>query len=122
MVPKSLRTWFVIHFIVDMLFAIPLMFFTNSFLSLFKITLDLLSARLVAAAFLAIGGVSFLTRNASLESYQSLLSLKIIWSLSAILGIIITLYTSPSILAWVALIIFVPFSLIWIYYKRKLNF
>lgn len=52
-VPGSLGTWFVIHFIVDVVFAIPLFLFPQEFLALFNWrSVNPLAARLVAAAYI----------------------------------------------------------------------
>ncbi len=92
MVSSSLRVWFVIHFVVDFLFGLPLLFAPGLVLELFGFPLgELLTARLVGAALLGIGGVSFLVRNESAAVFRSLLKLKVIWSLSSIVGILMTL-------------------------------
>ena len=72
MVPKSLRTWFVIHFVLDFIFAIPLILAPRAFLGLLGWTsIDPIAARLVGAALIGIGGESYLGRNAGLESLPS---------------------------------------------------
>lgn len=121
-VPELLRTWFLIHFIVDTLFAIPLIFAPEWLIGLFNWpVIDVFLARLVGAALLGIGGVSFLKRNAGLESYQSLLTLKIVWSSSAILGILLSLPENYPRITWLFLGFFILFLIVWVYYKRKLN-
>ena len=70
-VPSSLRTWFLIHFIVDYLFGIPLLFFPKAFLRFCGLPVnDLLPLRLVGAALLAIGGVSYLNNKSGFETYN----------------------------------------------------
>jgi hypothetical protein len=55
-VPPSARTWFVIHFVADVLFAVPLFFFPETTLSLLGWTdVDPAATRLVAAALFGIG-------------------------------------------------------------------
>ena len=121
-VPNSLRTWFIIHFFIDILFAVPLMFFSVIFLSFLGFSIiDPLMPRLVAAALIGIGGVSFISRNKGIEVYSALLNLKIIWSLSAIFGILISLDRNTPIFLFVALGIFALFSCIWVYYKIILS-
>ena len=91
-VPGSLRRWFVIHFMVDMIFATPLMLAPVFILKLFGWeTVDPIMTRLVAAALFGIGIESFLGRNAGLEAYEGMLNLKIIWSLGAVVGLLISL-------------------------------
>ncbi|MBS3171858.1 hypothetical protein J4449_04580 [Candidatus Woesearchaeota archaeon] len=121
-VPSSLRTWFLIHFIVDYLFGIPLLFFPEAFLRFCGLPVnDLLPLRLVGAALLAIGGVSYLNNKSGFETYNSLLNLKIIWSVLAVLGILVTMSQGYPSKGWLFFFIFLVFSLIWTYYKLKIN-
>ena len=116
-VPQSLRTGFIIHFIVDFIFGIPLLLFPAETLHLFGFqTSELLTARLVGAALLGIGGVSFLVRDETEAVFRSLLKLKVIWSLSAIAGIVLTLYEGAPAFTWIILVIFVVFSGVWGYF------
>ena len=120
-IPQSLRIWFIIHFIVDFIFGIPLILFPASTLSLFGFeAVELLTTRLVGAALLGIGGVSFIVRNESIAVFRSLLKLKVIWSVSSIVGILLTLYSGAPVFSWVVLVVFLVFSIVWIYYKIML--
>ena len=124
MVPDKLRTWFVVHFIVDMLFAVPLFLAPKWMLTLFGWqTVDPMVSRLVAAALFGIGIESFLGRNAGSEAYRGMLNLKLIWSFGAILGIGISLTQAGGapFMAWVAMAIFVAFTFLWAYYRYQLR-
>jgi hypothetical protein len=122
MVPKSLRTWFVIHFIADYLFGLPLLIAPVWTMTIFGwITIDPVTTRLVGAALLGIGGESLLVRNATIEIYRAMLNLKIIWSLSAILGILLSILDGSPPLAWGFLAIFAGFSILWIGYRFQLR-
>ena len=121
-IPNGLRTWFVIHFVVDMLFAIPLLFFPEIIMPWFGWeTVDPVMSRLVGAALLGIGGESLLSRNASLEVFKTLLSLKIIWASGAILGIGLGLLQGGPPAAWLFLAVFIGFLGVWIYYKNRIS-
>ena len=121
-IPSSLRAWFVLHFMVDYLFAIPLFIAPAWFLSLFGFTvIDPVTARLVAAALLAVGGISLLSRNESVNVYNSLLKLKILWSVSAITGLLVSLWHGAPVLLWLAVVVFALFCGIWSYYFWKLR-
>ena len=121
-VPASLHTWFIIHFIVDYVFAIPLFIAPSWFLSLFGFTVvDQVTARLVAAALLGIGGISLLSHKASAETYKTLLKLKIIWSASAIVGLSLSLWQGAPILTWLLVLLFAIFCSVWSYYWLKLR-
>jgi len=119
---SSLRTWFLIHFIVDYLFAIPLFIAPSWFLSLFGFTvIDPVTARLVAAALFAVGGISLLNRNESANTYKALLKLKIIWSVSAIAGLLVSLWQGAPVLLWLVVVVFAIFCGIWSYYFLRLR-
>jgi len=120
--PPSLRTWFVIHFVADLLFGIPLLFFPQLLLSLLGwTTYDPLTSRLVGAALMGIGLESLLGRNASAETFRAMLNLKIIWASSAIFAIAAALFEGAPVMAWALLGIFVVFWGVWVYYRVKLK-
>lgn len=87
-VPRSLRRWFVIYFIADMLFGIPLLLFPELVMPLAGWnTIDPIASRVVGAALMGIGIESWLGRNANAEVFRAMLNLKVIWSGSALVGI-----------------------------------
>ncbi len=87
-VPPALRVWFVVHFAIDMIVALPLFFAPREVLgSLGWIQIDPLSTRLAAAALFGIGLESLLGRNAGRESFKGMLQLKLIWSAFATIGL-----------------------------------
>jgi hypothetical protein len=123
MISKGLRTWFVIHFAIDIIFAIPLLVAPLPFLTLLGWTaVDPYTARLVGAALMAIGIESYLGRNAGVEAFQGMLNLKIIWSATAIAGTLLTMMSGYWPWgAWLLLAAFIPFNIIWVYYRRQLR-
>ena len=123
MVPQSLRFWFVIHFVVDFIFAIPLLIAPVWLLTLFGFeTADPFTARLVGAALIGIGGESLLGWNGTVEAFRAMLNLKIIWSLAAIFSIILTLViTGGPIMAYLILLVLAVFSGLWMYYRFLLR-
>lgn len=122
-VPGSLRNWFVLHFVLDLITAIPLLIAPVWILGLLGWeSVDPISARIVAAALFGIGIESLLTRKAGVEVFRKMLSLKIIWSASAVVGIGLSLIQGARPWgAWVFLGIFFVFNVIWIYYKLRLK-
>jgi hypothetical protein len=121
-VPASLRAWFVIHFLVDYLFGLPLLFFPSQLLTFIGWpVVDVFSARLVGAALLGIGGISLIARDAGRESYRHLLTLKLIWSSSAIIGILLSMPAGYPAVAWLVLALFVGFGLAWLWFLRRLG-
>ena len=122
-IPDRLRTWFVIHCIVDVIFAIPMLVVPVAFLSLFGwTTVDPFMTRLVAAALMGIGLESYLGRNAGVEAFQGMLNLKIIWSAVAVLGLLVSVLTlGGPWMAWLIIAIFVGFNILWAYYRLQLR-
>ena len=123
MVPKSLRTWFLIHFVADYLFAIPLLIAPVWMLSLFGWqTIDPFTARLVGAALIGIGGASLTERNASVEAFRSMLNLKLLWASAAIIGMTVTMLGGGyPLIGWGIVAIFVAFFFVWLYYRNLLK-
>lgn len=121
-VPSSLRVWFVIHFEVDMLFAIPLLFFPEILMPLlgWKVV-DPITSRLVGAALLGIGGEFLLSRKASRDVFTAMLNLKIIWAIGAVVGIGLGIAAGGPPLAWGFLAVFAVFLGVWVYYRYKLQ-
>jgi len=124
MVPDKLRSWFVVHFIVDVLFAVPLFVAPEWMLTLFGWqTVDPLTSRLVAAALFGIGIESFLGRNAGSEAFRGMLNLKLIWSLGAVLGIGVSLVQAGGgpFMGWMVMAFFLAFFFLWAYYRVQLR-
>lgn len=121
---RSLRAWFMLHFIVDYVVAVPLFLFpfeTLTFLGWQVI--DPISARVVSAAFFAVGGISYASRNADEKTYYHLLILKIVWSISATAALVIAvLQGGASWGVWAAMILFILFGSVWIYFWLKLRY
>lgn len=118
----ALRIWFLIHFVIDLIFGLPLLFAPRWFLPIFDFpTENLLFARLVGAALFAIGMISLFARESSRETFQTLLAFKILWSSAAILGLIISIHEGAPKSTWLFLGIFVLFFFVWNYWKRALE-
>ncbi len=122
LVPDSLRFWFVVHFVADIIFAIPLLLIPEKVLPLFGWhTIDPIATRLVGAALMGIGIESLLGRNASLEVYRAMLNLKIIWAGSAVVAIGLGTLISGILAGWIILIVFAAFLSLWVYYRVQLR-
>jgi len=121
-VPRALRRWFVLHGVVDWVFAVPLFLCPDAFLRAFGWTVvDPMAARGVAAALVGIGTQSLLSRNSSRSVYRELLSLKVLWSLTAALGFAWTTLAAGPRFGWVFVAIFAFFSVVWMYWCRRLR-
>ncbi len=121
-VPVGLRKWFVVHFAIDLLVAVPLFIAPRPILALLGwIDIDPAMSRVVAAALFAIGIQSLLGRNEPRRTFQAMLTLKLIWSGFAILGILVSILQGSPPVAWGFLGVFVAFSGIWWYYWARLR-
>ncbi len=123
MVSKNLRTWFMIHFVADYLFAIPLLIAPTWLLDLFGWqSIDPFTARLVGAALIGIGGASLTERNASADAFRAMLNLKLLWAGAAIIGMTVTMLGGGyPLIGWGIVAIFVAFFFIWLYYRLQLG-
>jgi len=121
-VPVGLKTWFVIHFVADVLFAIPLLFFPQGLLNLFGWTsYDPIMTRLVGAALMGIGVESLLGRNADSDTFRAMLNLKVIWASSALFAIGVGIAEGAAATAWLFLGVFAVFWAVWVYYRLILR-
>ena len=121
-VPNGLRSWFVIHFVADILFAIPLLLFPQALLNLLSWqTYDPIMTRLVGAALMGIGVESLLGRNANADTFRAMLNLKVIWASSALIAIGIGIAEGAASTAWLFLAIFFVFWCVWVYYRITLR-
>ncbi|MBT4446480.1 hypothetical protein HOA92_04705 [archaeon] len=123
-IPKQVRNWFKIHFLIDMFVAFPLFFAPVSFLAFFgfdPLAVDPSLSRIVASAFFAIGGMSLWMNTERFESFIVMLRLKLIWSASATLGLLWgALEGGPSIL-WFFAAIFGAFFVLWQYWYNQIQ-
>jgi len=121
-VPQSLRRWFVIHFVADIIFAIPLLLIPEIIMPLFGWkAVDPITSRLTGAALLGIGVESLLGRNASRDVFKAMLNLKVIWAAGAVLGIGLGIIAGAPPVAWLFLAIFTLFLIVWSTYWVKLH-
>ncbi len=125
-IPKALKAWFIVHFIVDISFALPLFFIPAVFMQLLGWkTIDPITARMVAAALFAIGGESLFAVKLGKDAFEAMLNLKIIWSIAAVLGFIIALMQGAfgyPLVGFGLLAIFAGFNVIWIYWRVRLKY
>jgi len=121
MLPRGLRTAFVVHFVADVLFALPLFFAPRAFLTLLGWhEVDPLATRLVAAALFGIGIESLLGRNAAPETFKAMLNMKIIWSATATIGLVWSQLQGGPTLGWAFVGIFAVFHAVWLRYRLLL--
>ncbi len=116
-VPPALRRWFVVHCIADLLFAVPLIFAPKAFAALVHYgPIDPLTARLVGAALVGIGVESYLGKDATRASFVTMLRLKVLWSVTANIGIAWSIAEGAAPIAWLFQVVFLAFSALWIRY------
>ena len=124
-VPAALRMWFVIHFAIDIVVALPLFFAPREVLGLFGwVEIDPLATRLAAAALFGIGLESLLGRKAGRESFKGMLQLKLIWSAFATLGLACSTLEGNlkyPIIGWLLAGVFAAFHVLWWYWFAQLK-
>ena len=124
-VSPALRRWFVVHFVADLLFAIPLFVAPTAFLELVGWRqVDPYTARIAAAALFGVGIESWLGRNAGAESFVAMLNLKVIWSLACTVGIAVSLAQGAQggpVAAWGFFVIFAGFHVLWLTHRVLLG-
>lgn len=122
MVTPALRRWFVVHFAADLLFALPLLVAPVAFLEALGWTcVDPIASRLVGAALMGIGVQSLLGRNESVETFRAMLQLKIIWSATATVGLLVSQLQGGPPLGWAFVAIFAGFNGLWTWYRVQLS-
>lgn len=120
-VPPALRAWFILHFWVDMVFAVPLFIAPRGTLGLLGWTsVDPSTTRIVAAALFAIGIQSWLGRNESRATFRAFLTLKVIWSTSATLGLVISALEGGPAFGWVLAAFWAVFCGAWWTWRIRL--
>lgn len=121
--PVALQRWFFIHFILDVLFALPLLITPRFFLLLLGWeSVDPVAARLVAAALFGIGIESLLARRVPLTSFPALLDLKLIWSSAALVGLFVSIIEGVHGVPWALwafVAIFAAFNILWGWWRRR---
>lgn len=121
-VPIALRRWFVAHGVIDWFFAVPLFFFPEPFLgALGWAVVDPMATRGVAAALVGIGTQSLLSRRAGAAVYRHMLSLKILWSSTAVLGFAWSALAGGPRAGWAFAAIFAGFDGLWTYWRWRLR-
>jgi hypothetical protein len=119
-VPPTLRTWFLVDAAVDVLGAAALLAAPGLVLGRLGWTcVDPVAARLVGAAMLAIGGQSFLGRDASVEVYRAMLRLKLLWSFAAAGGLFVGIGAGAPPAAWAFLSMFIIFAGVWLHHAIR---
>lgn len=123
MVSKGLRNWFKLHFVIDMVFALPLLFAPAWTLTLLGLDVTgTLTARLVGAALIGIGGASLWMHKGSKAQFLTMLELKLLWSGSAMVALLLALAGGAPLHSTGAIfLIFLIFFFVWLHYFKKLK-
>ena len=119
-VPRTLRTWFIAHAAAGVIAALPLLVVPE--LALRRLgwtTVDPVSARLVGAALLAIGGASLFARDAGVDVYRALLRLNLLWSFTAACALFVGIGAGAPPAAWAFLSIFIVLTGVWLHHAIR---
>lgn len=104
-----------------MVFAVPLFIAPRGTLGLLGWTsVDPSTTRIVAAALFAIGIQSWLGRNESRATFRAFLTLKVIWSTSATLGLVISALEGGPAFGWVLAAFWAVFCGAWWTWRIRL--
>jgi hypothetical protein len=121
-ITKSLKVWFIIHFIVYTIFGILLIFDPKWPLNLFGIPIvSTLTPRLLGAAFFAIGSISIIVKNDGEDVYRAILTFKMLWSSSAMMAVLFYILEGGNTSSWFIFAALLMSNCIWTYYRIKLN-
>lgn len=124
-VPAALQMWFVLHFAVDMIVALPLFFAPSEVLGFLGWhSVDPLATRITAAAFFGIGLESLLGRNSDRKAFKGMLQLKLIWSAFSTVGIAWSVLEGSLKYPWVGWVlaaVFAAFHALWWYWLIQLR-
>jgi hypothetical protein len=119
-VPRTLRTWLLVHAAVSVASGLPLLVAPEQALGRLGWTsIDPVSARLLGAALLAIGAQSFFARDASVEVTRSVLRLNLVWSLAAAAGLFVGVGANAPNAAWIALSTQIAFAGVWLHHAIR---
>lgn len=122
MVPGILRKLFILHFLLDYIVAIPLMFApVKTMMLLGWDTPESVATRLVAAALMGIGGISLIACKADIETYRHMLTMKLLWSGAALVGLALSLADGAPVFTWAFFFIFAVFFGIWFFYRMRIR-
>lgn len=116
--------WFLAHGIVDLVIAVPLLIAPEALLEwLGWSTIDVFTARVVAAALIGIGVESLIGYRTEFHAIKAMLNLKILWATAAIVGILWSTIAAPSIPwgTWPILGFFVVFLASWIVWRVRVS-
>ena len=121
-VPASLRTWFLVHFAVAAAAGLPLLVAPAPVLGMLGWSqVDPVTARLCGAALLGIGVASLVTHRHGVGAYRVMLTLKIVWSVAAIFGMLACIADGAPSAAWALLSAFIAFSGVWMSHAIRLR-
>lgn len=121
-VPRALRAWFVVHCVLDLVFALPMLIAPAAFLALFGWErVDTAMTRVVAAALVGIGVQSFIGRREGPEAFRGMLNLKLLWSATAVGGLALSgLRGEAPPGVWLFVGVFAAFFCLWAYWRARL--
>ncbi|HVX97911.1 MAG TPA: hypothetical protein VHK47_23555 [Polyangia bacterium] len=119
-VPRTLRTWLLVHAAVATAAGLPLLAAPELALGRIGWTcVDPVSARLLGAALLALGAQSFFVRDAGVPLTRAVLRLNLVWSLASAVGLFVGIGASAPNAAWIALSTQIAFAGVWLHHAIR---
>ncbi len=121
-IPTTLKAMFIANSIIDILIGLPLLIMPIKFLSLLEIiSMDQTTPRMAGAAFLGLGIVTLIEHHKSPEYYDTFLTLRIVWTICMIFGVIMAIVLSGEAFLYIFLCVLVVLLFAWVFFKHYIN-
>jgi hypothetical protein len=122
-ISKGLKTTFLIHAVVGLIFGLPMLIVPGRFARLINWSpIDPVVNRLLGAAFLALAVSSWRAyKSATWEKVEIKVEIEIVFTVLGVVGLLrhLLFLTTPAF-AWVNLVILAAFAVAWIvFYLRR---
>lgn len=120
-VPKSLKTWYNVHIIADLIFGIPFLFFPMQFLNAFGWAIsEAFPWRIFGAALVGIAVLSYVVNKSNdIQAFRNSLKFKSVWGGLCFFVSIYTALTTGPAAVWFGVAVFFVFGAVWNYYRAK---
>ena len=122
-ISKGLKYVLLVHFVLGIIIGVIFLFFPKSYCALFGIVItDHGVYRLVGAASIALGFSSYLAyKNSQWDTVKLFIQMDLVWLIGANIGMIWWLFTGIPLLSWVIEVMFISFTVAFLYFYIQEN-
>ena len=122
-ISKGLKYILLIHFVLGIIIGVIFLFFPESYCALFGIVItDHGVYRLVGAASIALGFSSYLAyKNSHWDTVKLFIQMDLIWLIGANIGMLWWLFTGIPSLSWTIEVMFIFFTVAFLYFYIQEN-